>query len=136
MPVQRVALTGKAAGATDFSATVVQQETGAVLGTVAYRAGPFIVSGTDITPAVTTLVNTYLASDAVTNVHRPGILSRADEHRGSLRRQRPQMDLRRLVRAVLGPHGAVHRELVAVRLASKCLRDPFELVVGQAEGAV
>ncbi|MDP3154170.1 MAG: Ig-like domain-containing protein [Archangium sp.] len=67
--VHRVALTGKLQTATDFSATVSQRETNAALGTVSYRAGPFIVASTDVTPAALTLVDTYLASDAVTNVH-------------------------------------------------------------------
>lgn len=67
--VHRVALTGKAAGAIDFSATVSQQETGVALGTVNYRAGPFVIAAADVTPPVVTLVNTYLASDVVTNVH-------------------------------------------------------------------
>ena len=69
VPVSRVALTGKAAGAIDFSATVNQQEGGAVLGLTNYRGGPFIIAAADATPAVVTLVNTYLASDTVTNVH-------------------------------------------------------------------
>ena len=56
VPVQRVSLTGKAVGAIDFSAAVNQQEGGAALGTVAYRAGPFLVSAADVTPAVLTLV--------------------------------------------------------------------------------
>ena len=37
---------------------------------------------------------------------------------------------------MLRPHGAVHRELVAVGLATERSDDPVELVVGQAEGAV
>ncbi|MDP1825371.1 MAG: Ig-like domain-containing protein [Archangium sp.] len=69
VPVHRVALTGKAAGAIDFSATVNHLETGAVLGSVSYRAGPIVVAAADVTAAVLTLVNTYLAADTVTNVH-------------------------------------------------------------------
>ncbi len=69
VPVHRVALAGKAVGATDFSATVNQRETGLPLGVVAYRAGPFVIAAADVTPAASAVVTAYLAADLVTNVH-------------------------------------------------------------------
>ena len=68
VPVHRVALTGKPVNAIDFSATVNSARTGLPLGTVDYRAGPFIIAAADVTPAVQTIITTYVA-DLITNVH-------------------------------------------------------------------
>ena len=53
--------------------------------------------------------------DAVADVDGAGVLPGADEHGRALGRQRAQVDLRGLVRAVLRPHRRVHRELGPVR---------------------
>src|SRR5439155_4143647 len=47
--------------------------------------------------------------------------------------QRLQVDLGRLVRAVLGPHRAVHRELGRGRFARKGFDDTVVFVFGEAE---
>jgi hypothetical protein len=66
-------LTGKAAGATDFTiaapATVSNRETGAAVTIPAvYRGGSFIVSGADRAAALP-IITAWLASDTVTVVH-------------------------------------------------------------------
>ncbi|MFO0593676.1 MAG: Ig-like domain-containing protein [Myxococcaceae bacterium] len=81
VPVHRIALTGKAAGATDFSATVRNRETNTLLGSVSYRGGPFVVSAADVTASVLTTVDTYLASDTVTVVHVATAAFNADVQR-------------------------------------------------------
>jgi uncharacterized repeat protein (TIGR01451 family) len=81
VPVHRVSRAGKTQGAVDFSATVRQREGGASLGTVSYRAGPFVIDAADATPTVLALVDTYLASDTVTNVHEATAAFDADVQR-------------------------------------------------------
>ena len=66
-----------------------------------------------------------------------GVLARPGDDAVAGRRQRPQQRLRALVRAVLAPHDAEHRELEVVRVAAaEPVADRVELVVGQAEPAV
>ena len=57
--------------------------------------------------------------DAVADVDDAGVLTRADEHPGRLGREPAQMHARGLVRAVLGPHDRVHRQLEMVRWATE-----------------
>ena len=54
----------------------------------------------------------------------------------ALRRQRREQRPARLVRAVLAPHDAEHRELEVVRVAAELRPDRVELDVGEAERAV
>ena len=49
--------------------------------------------------------------ETVADVDDTGALTRADEHPRRLGREPAEMHARRLVRAVLGPHHGVHREL-------------------------
>jgi uncharacterized repeat protein (TIGR01451 family) len=69
VPVHRISLAGKAHQDIDFSATVTQRESGAALGTVAYRSSPFVIAAADATTTALGIVDAYLASDTVTNVH-------------------------------------------------------------------
>ena len=74
--------------------------------------------------------------EAVADVDDAGALARADEHPGRLGGEPAEVDLRRLVRAVLRPHHRVHRELELGGLAAEQLDDGRELVVGESELAV
>ena len=71
---------------------------------------------------------------AVADVDHAGVLADADEQvlahlLGGLLAELPQVHLARLVRAVLAPHHAVHRELGRRRAAAEDLVDPAVLVV-------
>ena len=57
--------------------------------------------------------------DAVADIDDAGVLARTDEHPGRLGRQPAQVQARRLVGAVLGPHHRVHRQLEVVRCATQ-----------------
>ena len=62
-----------------------------------------------------------------------GVLARAGDDALARGRQRPEQRLRALVRAVLAPHDAEHRELEVVRVAAaEPVADRVELVVGDA----
>ena len=74
--------------------------------------------------------------DAVADVDDAGALARADEHALALGGQPLEVDARRLVGAVLGPHHRVHGQLEVVRLPPEDATDVVELVVGEAEGPV
>ena len=66
-----------------------------------------------------------------------GVLARPGDDALALRRQRPEQRLRALVRAVLAPHDAEHRELEVVRVApTQPVADGVELVVGDAQPAM
>src|SRR4029450_5141859 len=52
---------------------------------------------------------------------------------GPLGGQLPQVDLRGLVGAMLGPHHGVHRKLVGVGIAAEGRADRPQLVVGEPE---
>ena len=66
-----------------------------------------------------------------------GVLARAGDDALAGGRQRPQQRLRALVRAVLAPHDAEHRQLEVVRVAAaEPVADRVELVVGDAEPAM
>ena len=66
-----------------------------------------------------------------------GVLARPGDDALAGGRQRPQQRLRALVRAVLAPHDAEHRELEVVRVAAaEAVADRVELVVGHAEAAM
>jgi hypothetical protein len=101
----------------------------------AARAGRRTLVGLDVGGVVVAL-DADGRRDAVTDVHdarrsRPGPTSTPRLGRESL-----QVDARRLVRAVLGPHHRVHRQLEVVRAPSEDRHDVVELVVGQPEGPV
>ena len=67
----------------------------------------------------------------------PGVLARTRDHALTGGRERPEQRLRALVRAVLAPHDAEHRELEIVRVTSaEAVADGVELVVGHAETAM
>jgi hypothetical protein len=76
VPVHWAILTGKTAGAVDFTitapTTVANRETGAAIvpgaGGINYRGGGFVVSGANRTAALT-VIDAWLASDTVTVVH-------------------------------------------------------------------
>lgn len=76
IPVHWAILTGKTAGAVDFTitapTTVANRETGAAIvpgvGGINYRGGGFVVSGANRTAALT-VIDAWLASDTVTVVH-------------------------------------------------------------------
>ena len=74
--------------------------------------------------------------DAVADIHDAGVLARADEHAFPGRRQALEVDARRLVGAVLGPHDRIHRQLEVVRLAAEDAADVVELGVGEPERPV
>ena len=66
-----------------------------------------------------------------------GVLARPGDDALAGGRQRAQQRLRALVRAVLAPHHAEHRELEVVRVAAaEPVADRVELVVGHAEPAM
>ena len=66
-----------------------------------------------------------------------GVLARPGDDALAGGRQRPEQRLRALVRAVLAPHDAEHRELEVVRVAAaQPVADGVELVVGHAEPAM
>ena len=76
------------------------------------------------------------SGDAVAHVDDTGTLSRADQHPRGRGGEPAQVDLRALVRAVLGPHHRVHRQLEVVRLTSEDVPDAIELLVRETEGTV
>ena len=66
-----------------------------------------------------------------------GVLARAGDDALAGGRQRPEQRLGALVRAVLAPHDAEHRELEVVRVApAEPVADRVELLVGDAQPAV
>ena len=73
---------------------------------------------------------------AVADRDDPGVLARPGDDAGARGRQRPEERLRALVRAVLAPHHAEHRQLELVRVAAEPGPDRVELVVGEPEPAV
>ena len=74
---------------------------------------------------------------AVADRDDAGVLARPRDDALAGRRKRAQQRPRALVRAVLAPHHAEHRELEVVRVAAaEAVADGLELVVGQAEAAV
>ncbi|MBK7538229.1 MAG: tandem-95 repeat protein [Myxococcales bacterium] len=68
VPVYWAVAEGKAQNGVDFSAPTKNRETGASLGMVSYRGGPFIVAAADRAAALP-LVDAWLADDCVTVVH-------------------------------------------------------------------
>ncbi len=73
---------------------------------------------------------------AVAEVDDAGVLAGADDHPRRLGREPAEMSARRLVRAVLGPHHRVHRQLGGPGLPPEDGDDGVVLVVGHAEPAV
>ena len=73
---------------------------------------------------------------AVADPHHAGVLARAGDDVVSPGRQRPEERPAALVRAMLAPHHAEHRELEIVRPAAQLPLDRGELLVGQPERAV
>ncbi len=71
--------------------------------------------------------------EAVADVDDSRALTRTDEHPRRLGGKTTEMHARRLVRAVLGPHDGIHRELEVGRLPVQLGDDHIELVVGHAE---
>src|SRR5439155_16067057 len=71
--------------------------------------------------------------EPVTDRDDAGILARPRDDAFAGGRQRPQERLRALVRAVLAPHHAEHRELEVVRVPAEAVANRDELVVGQPE---
>ena len=66
-----------------------------------------------------------------------GVLARPGDDALAGGRQRPEQRLRALVRAVLAPHDAEHRQLEVVRVtATEPVADRVELLVGHAETAM
>src|SRR5690606_2006566 len=74
--------------------------------------------------------------DAVADVDDAGVLAGTDEHPVARRRQPLQVEARRLVRAVLGPHDRVHRQLEVVGVAPEDPADVLRFLVGEAERAM
>ncbi len=74
--------------------------------------------------------------DAVPDVDHTGVLTGSDEHPFGLGGQPAEMDPRRFVRAVLGPHHRIHGQLEWIGLASEDPCDVAGLVVGQPERPV
>jgi hypothetical protein len=73
---------------------------------------------------------------AVTQLDDARVLTRALQHRLSLRGEAPQQSGRVLVAAVLGPEEREHSELEVVRVSPEQTSDTVELPVRQAERAV
>ena len=71
--------------------------------------------------------------EAVAHVDHARALTRADEHPRRLGGKASEVRPGRLVRAVLGPHHRVHRELEVGRLAFELGHHGGELVVGHSE---
>ncbi len=74
--------------------------------------------------------------DAVAGVDHPGVLARTDEHVRGLGGQSPQVDPRRLVRAVLAPHDGEQGQLEVVGDPAEDAHDLVALAVGQPERPV
>ena len=70
--------------------------------------------------------------EPVADIDDAGVLARPLDHPGRLGRQRAQMDPRRLVRAVLVPHGREDAELGEGRRAADQLQDALVFVGLQA----
>ena len=70
---------------------------------------------------------------SVTDVDHTCVLARADEHVRAFRGQPLQVDARRLVGAVLGPHHGVHGQLEMVGCTPQDSLDLLVLVVGQTQ---
>ena len=75
-------------------------------------------------------------SNAVADINDTCAFARPDEDPWRLCRQPAKVETRGLVRAVLGPHHRVHRELEVIRRPSEDLLDVIALVVGQSERAM
>ena len=82
------------------------------------------------------LTVTGLVFDAVSGVDDPRVLPRTDEHGRAFGGQPAEMQAARLVRAVLGPHHRVHRQLEVIGRPAKDPPDGGGLVVGEPEGPV
>jgi hypothetical protein len=74
--------------------------------------------------------------DSVTGVDDSRVLSRSDEYVRARCRESAQMQSRRLVRAVFGPHHAKERQFKVIGFATEDSFDLFELIVAQPEGSV
>ncbi len=85
---------------------------------------------------VVVALDPYRHRDAVAGVDHPGVLARTDQHARPLRRQAPQVQAGRLVRAVLAPHHRIEGELQVVGRAAQDLSDRLEFVVAEAERPV
>src|ERR1041385_8999723 len=68
---------------------------------------------------------------AVAHVDDAGVLSRRHDNPFTRRRQSLEMDTRRLVRTVLGPHHREDAELDQIRLASQQFPDAVKFVGGK-----
>src|SRR4029453_17884416 len=62
------------------------------------------------------------------------VLTRARDDALATGRERPEERLRALVRAMLRPHDAEHRELEIIRVAPEAIPDGVELLVRQPKG--
>ena len=71
--------------------------------------------------------------EPVADVDHAGALTRPDEHPRRVGGEVAEVDLRRLVRAVLRPHHGVHGELELGRVTTEQVDDVAELVVGEPE---
>src|SRR5439155_9232906 len=71
--------------------------------------------------------------EPIADRHDPCVLARAGDDALARGRKGPQQRAAALVRAVLAPHDAEHRELELVRVAAESLADRLELVVRESE---
>jgi hypothetical protein len=76
------------------------------------------------------------SGDAIAHIDNAGIFARTNKHPRSFGGKTLEMNPRRLVRAVLGPHDRKHRQLEMVGVAVEDLADVFVFGVSQAEGTV
>ena len=74
--------------------------------------------------------------DAVSGVDDSGVLARTHEHGRAFGGKPAEMQAARLVRAVLGPHHCVHRQLEVIGRPAEDPPDGGGLVVGEPEGPV
>ena len=74
--------------------------------------------------------------DPVADIDHAGVLARADEHPGGLRRQTSQVPARRLVGTVLRPHHRIHGQLEPVGRTAEDGLDVGGFVVGEAQRLV
>ena len=76
------------------------------------------------------------SSNTVAHIDNTGIFARTDEHPRGFGRESLEMNARRLIGAVLGPHHRKHRQLKVVGVAVEDLADVFVFGVSQSEGTV
>jgi len=75
-------------------------------------------------------------SNAIANIDNASVFARTNEYPRSFSGKTLEMNPRRLIRAVLGPHDREHCQLEMVWVAVEDLADVFVFGVSQAEGTV